>query len=232
MPEGLSAVEAGNKIGEHAEHEAEGGSRDRRDRRLSIAEAVVLSVVTLVAAWAGYSAAKWGTESSLKLAKASATRVGANRAFQESLTYQTADAVTFNAWYAAYIAGDKNAMRVARKYFLPDYRAAFDAWIATKPFTNRDAPAGPLLMPGFRPPGAAQARALDRQADAFYAQGQHAAETGDRYIRATVILASVLFLIGISTQFPIRRGRIALISVGLVLLLVAGEQILSLPGPP
>ena len=80
MPEGLSAVEAGNKISEHAEHEAEGRSRDRRDRRLSIAEAVVLSVVTLVAAWAGYSAAKWGTESSLKLAKASATRVKANRA--------------------------------------------------------------------------------------------------------------------------------------------------------
>lgn len=231
MPEGLSPIEAGHKIGEHAEHAAETGG-DRRDRRLSIAEAVVLSIVTLVAAWAGYSAAKWGTESSLKLAKASATRVKANRAFQEALTFRSGDAVTFNAWFAAHVAHDKDAMRVARKYLLPGYRVAFDAWLATKPFANRNAPAGPELMPQYRAPGAAQAKILDAQADAYYAQGQHAAETGDRYIRATVILASVLFLIGISTQFPIRGGRIALISVGLILLLVAGQQILALPGPP
>jgi hypothetical protein len=34
-------------------------------RLIAVAEAVLLSVVAIVAAWAGYSAAKWGTESSL-----------------------------------------------------------------------------------------------------------------------------------------------------------------------
>jgi hypothetical protein len=232
VPEALSAAEVGSKIGEHAKHEAERASEDRRDKRVSIAEAVILSIVTIVAAWAGYSAAKWATESSLNLAKASATRTQANRAFQESLTYRVGDAVTFNAWYTAYVAKDTNAMRVAHKYFLPNYRAAFDAWLATKPFANPNAPAGPQAMPQFKPPGAALARTLDIKADAYYARGQEAAETGDHYIRATVILASVLFLIGISTQFPIRRGRYGLITIGLILLVVAGEQILSLPGPP
>jgi hypothetical protein len=123
-------------------------------------------------------------------------------------------------------------MRVAQKYFLPAYRVAFDAWLATKPFTNPNAPAGPEAMPQFRPPGAALARALDTRADVYYAQGQKAAETGDHYIRVTVILASVLFLVGISTQFPIRGIRYGLIAVGVALLLFAGEQILSLPGPP
>jgi hypothetical protein len=228
----LSAAEVGSKIGEHAKHEAERASKDRRDKRVSIAEAVILSIVTIVAAWAGYSAAKWGTESSLNLAKASATRTQANRAFQQSLTYRVGDAVTFNAWYTAHVAKDKDAMRVARRYFLPNYRAAFDAWLATKPFTNPNAPAGPQLMPQFKPPGATLARTLDVKADAYYARGQEAAETGDHYIRATVILASVLFLIGISTQFPVRRGRYGLITIGLVLLVFAGEQILSLPAPP
>jgi hypothetical protein len=234
VPEGLSATEVGHKIGEHAAHEAEHGGRSRRDRQISIAEAVLLSVVTIVAAWAGYSAAKWGTESSLNLAKASATRVKANRAYQESLTYRAGDAVAFNAWFAAHVAGNENDMRVARKYidFLPNYRVAFDAWLATKPFTNPNAPAGPQAMPQFKAPGAALAGALDTKADAYYATGQKAAETGDHYIRATVILASVLFLVGISTQFPIRRGRYALITIGVVLLLFAGEQILSLPRPP
>jgi hypothetical protein len=228
----LSATEVGSKIGEHAKHEEEHPSHDRRDKRLSIAEAVILSIVTIVAAWAGYSAAKWETESSLNLAKASATRVQANRAFQESLTFRVGDAVTFNAWYTAYVANDKNAMRVAHKYFLPNYRAAFDAWLATKPFTNPNAPAGPQAMAQFKPPGAALARTLDTKANEYYARGQEAAQTADHYIRATVILASVLFLIGISTQFPVRRGRYGLITIGLLLLVVAGEQILSLPAPP
>jgi hypothetical protein len=232
VPEGLSATEAGSKIGEHAKEDAERGSRDRRDRRLSITEAVILSLVTLIAAWAGYSAAKWGTESSLKLAKASAMRVKANRAYQEYLTYRTADAVTFNAWYVAYVAGNQSAMRVAHKAFLPNYRAAFDAWMATKPFTNPNAPASPQSMPVFRAPGAGLASVLDRSADAYYTQGQKAADTSDDYIRDTVILASVLFLIGISTQFPVRRGRYGLITIGLILLLIAGEQLLTLPGPP
>ena len=234
MPEGLSATEAGDKLAEHAKHEAAHGGGSLRDRRISIVEAVVLSIVTLVAAWAGYSAAKWGTESSLNLAKASATRVKANRAFQEALTYRVGDAVAFNAWYAAHAAGNANDMRVARKYvdFLPNYRVAFEAWLATKPFTNPTAPAGPEAMPQYRPPGAALSRALDTKADAYYARGQEAAETGYHYIRVTVILASVLFLVGISTQFPIRRVRFGLIAVGVVLLLFAGEQILSLPGPP
>jgi hypothetical protein len=232
VPEGLSATEAGDKIAEHAKHEAEVEGGGRQDRRISIAEAVLLSIVTIVAAWAGYSAAKWGTESSLNLAKASATRVKANRAFQEALTFRVGDAVTFNAWYAAHVAGNKNDMRVAHKAFLPHYRVAFDAWLATKPFANLDAPSGPQAMPQFRPPGVALARALDAKADGYYAQGQKAARTGDHYIRVTVILASVLFLVGISTQFPIRRGRYGLIAVGLVLLLFAGEQLLSLPVPP
>jgi hypothetical protein len=232
VAEGLSPTEAGDKIAEHAKHEAERGERSRGGRRISILEAVLLSVVTIVAAWAGYSAAKWGTESSLNLAKASATRVKANRAFQESLTYRVGDAVTFNAWYAAYVAGNKSAMRVAHKAFLPHYKVAFDAWLATKPFTNPNAPRGPQEMPQFKAPAAELAGALDTQADAYYAEGQQAAETADHYIRVTVILASVLFLVGISTQFPIRRVRYGLIATGVVLLLFAGEQILSLPGPP
>ena len=232
MPEGLSATEAGHKMAEHVEQQAEreGGSPWRK--RISIVEAVVLSIVTLTVAWAGYSAAKWSTESSLNLAKASATRVKANRAFQQALTYRVGDAVTFNAWYTAHTAGNQSEMRVARKYLLPGYRAAFDAWLATKPFTNPNAPAGPEDMPQYKPPGEARARALDAQANVYYAKGQKAAETGDHYIRITVILASVLFLVGISTQFPIPRVRYGLVAVGVVLLLFAGEQILSLPGPP
>jgi hypothetical protein len=226
MAEGLSATEVGKEIGEHAHHHGV------HDRVISIIEAALLSVVTIIAAWSGFSAAKWGTESSLDLAKASSTRSHASRAFQQALTLRTADATTFNAWYTAYVAHDRNAMRVAQKRFRPPYHAAFVAWLATHPFTNPDAPAGPQKMPQYHATGEAEAIALDAEADHLYEKGRHAGETGDDYVRTTVILASVLFLVGISSHFPIRGVRLGLIGVGGVLLILAAVQIIILPPPP
>jgi hypothetical protein len=51
MSEGLSGTEVGKEIAEHAKHSGGHDARDRRDRLLSVAEAVLLSLVTLAAAW-------------------------------------------------------------------------------------------------------------------------------------------------------------------------------------
>ena len=232
MPEGLSASEVGKEIGEHAKHARAHDGGHPHDRLISISEAILLSLVTLMAAWSGYSAAKWGTESSLKLAKASATRTKANRYFQEALTFRVGDALTFNAWLGARISGNTNALRIAEKRFRPAFRPAFDAWIATHPFANPNAPPGPQSMPVYKPTGEAESKVLDAQADAYYAEGQKAAETSDKYIRATVILASVLFIVGISTHFPLRGVRYGLIAVAVALVVFGAVQILQLPGPP
>jgi hypothetical protein len=230
VPEGLSSTEVGKELGEHAERHQE--HRHRHDRLISIAEAILLSIVTLTAAWSGYSAAKWNTESSLHLAKGSTVRAKANRAFQGSLTLRTQDAANFNAWFAAYLTGSKRNERVAERRFRPQYDVAFRAWLATKPFTNPSAPKGPQYMPQYKPTGAALSKRLDAQADELYASGEIAGETSDKYIRVTVILASVLFLVGLGSHFPYRSVRIGLVVVGACLLIFAGVQLLQLPGLP
>ena len=234
MPEGLSPSEVGKEIRELAEQEWERRAAQlrRHDRLITVAEAVLLSIVALTAAWAGYSAAKWGTESSLKLAKASTTRAKTNRAFQQAFTTRSQDASNSNAWYSAYLAGNTNAERVAEKRFRSNYDVAFRAWLATKPFTNPNAPKGPQYMPQYRPLGRDLARRLDAQADAYYIAGQHAGLTGDKYIRVTVILATVLFLVGISSHFPLRSVQTGLVCLGTALLVFAAIEILQLPGPP
>jgi hypothetical protein len=80
--------------------------------------------------------------------------------------------------------------------------------------------------------GAAQAKLLDAQGDAYYAKGEHAAITGDKYVRVTVVLASVLFIVGISSHFPLRAVRIGLVVVGAGLLVFGAVEILLLPGLP
>jgi hypothetical protein len=234
MPEGLDPTEVGKEIGEHAkqaEHEVEETLHEHA-HLIAIAEAVLLSIVAITAAWSGYAAAKWSTQSSLKLAKASATRIKANRAYQGSLTLRSQDAANFNAWFTAYLLGNHQGEQVAERRFRPQYDVAFRAWLKTKPFTNPNAPKGPQYMPQYHPTGAAASKILDAQANAYYAQGQHAAITGDSYIRVTVILASVLFLVGISSHFPLVSIRIGLVTVGAALLIFAAYEILQLPGPP
>ncbi|MFL5950877.1 MAG: hypothetical protein ACJ74M_04660 [Gaiellaceae bacterium] len=226
MSEGLSSIELGQEVVEHVRR-LPGGHHDG----WAIAEAVVLSVVTLVAAWSGYAAAKWNTESRLEVAHASTHHSEAGRAFQRSITLRTWDASAFNAWFSAYIAGDEKAAEVARRRFRPEYRVAFDAWLATSPFTNPNAPPGPQNMAQYRPQGAAEAAALDAKGDAEVANSEHAGDVADDYIRTTVVLASVLFLVGIGGHFP-RRVRIGLLGLSTVLLLAAATAILRLPVPP
>ncbi len=240
MPEGLSAPEVGKEIAEHREHvkEQETEQKDgrdkhaERDRLISIVEAIMLSLVAVLAAWSGYSAAKWGTKSSVSLAKASATRTKANRADIEALQVRTLDSVSFNAVFTAFASHDPRLFRLAVGRLRPGYRVAFDAWLKTDPLTNPKAPPGPSYMPQYVIPQQTQANALDAQADAVFAAGESAGSTSDKYIRITVFLATVLFIVGISSHFPLRGARYGMIVVASILLIVALVQMLSLPGPP
>lgn len=231
MPEGMSAEEVGKEIAHHAEHGGR-GVRDRHDRILSIAEAVLLSIVALMAAWSGYAAAKWSTESRVQLAQASTLRSEGNRADINSIDLRNFDASTFNAWFSAFTVKNREAMALAERRFRPQFEAAFNAWRKTHPETNPNAPKGPTYMPQYKQPGLAKARSLNSQATTAFDEGSTAGTRSDDYVRTTVFLASVLFLVGISTQFRIRGVRYALVAVGATLLIISLVQLTQLPGPP
>ena len=241
MPEGLSAAEVGKEIAEHhdhAEHAEHAAAADghaehaRRDRVISIVEAVILSIVALLAAWSGYSAAKWSTHASLTLDKASATRTKADLNEVQAMQIRTLDSVSFNAAETAYLSGNKKLFQLTLRRMRPGYRPAVNAWLATHPLKNPHAPPDPSYMPPYRIPQEAAAQVLNAQADAYNAQGETAADTGDKYVRLTVLLAAVLFLVGIGSRFPPRVARYGLNSVAGVLLIVSVVQLLGLPGPP
>jgi hypothetical protein len=237
LSEGLSPAEVGKEIAEHKEHHAGGHGEkeddsERRDRWISILEAVMLSFVAVLAAYSGYAAAKWGTESSLALARASTLRAKASRADLEALVTRTLDSATFNAWFAAFVAGNVKAERLAERRLRPGYRAAFDAWLATDPAHNPNAPPGPAYMPQYVIPQQATATTDDNEADKAFAEGESAGGTADKYVRDTVFLATVLFLVGISGHFRIPQARYALVGIGLALLAFSIVQLAGLPAPP
>lgn len=236
MPEGLSPAEVGKEIREHREHTEQhahaGGGHVARDRLISIVEALLLSIVALLAAWSGYSAAKWGTESSLSLAKAAGARNRASVDEIEATQIRTLDSVSFNSVEGAYVAHNAELFRLAVRRLRPGYRPAFNAWLATRPLKNPHAPADPADMPQYVIPQEAQAQALGARSQALFSHGESAAGTADKYVRLTVVLAAVLFLVGIGSRFPLRAARYGLTGLAAVLLVISVVQLLGLPGPP
>ncbi|HVQ88984.1 MAG TPA: hypothetical protein VMT88_12470 [Actinomycetes bacterium] len=209
----------------HVEHRA-------HDRWVSIVEAVLLSVVTLTVAWSGYSAAAWDGESSLGLAETQEATTEASRADLDAREEKNFDLSTFEAWFAAYVVDDQQAMALAKKRFRPAFLVAFDAWQATDPEHNPQAPRGPTYMPEYQPPELKLVAHYDALAKAEFQKAVAADANSDDYVRITVFLASVLFLVGISTHFPLRSVRYGLIGVGGLLLCISLFQLLQLPGLP
>ena len=87
-------------------------------------------------------------------------------------------------------------------------------------------------MPQYRIAEAEQARALDRTAEQHAQKGERAGIIGDRYVRITVVLAGVLFLVGIGSTFSLAGVRFALLALGGLLLLAAVILISRQPGLP
>jgi len=250
VPEGLSSGDIAGEISRHQQHAGttagadghdadHGGGPDagpdggrRHDRTLSVIEAIMLAVVALLAAYTGYASAKWSTESAVRLASASAARTEANRYYLDAQDTRNFDSATFNAWFTAYVAGNTTAQSVAERRFRPAFDVAFRAWLATDPFTNPSSPPGPTYMPQYQQPELAQAAALDAKASAQYALGVQAGANSDNYVRDTIYLATILFLIGISGHFRFVRIRVGLVSLGGVMLLVAVVAIATSPAIP
>ena len=183
--------------------------QQRWEKVLEIVEVSVLAIVAIATAYSGYQGTQWGGEQARLYGLASTTRFEAEAASTLGGQQLVADSGFFTAWLQAHAAGDAKLASMLAARFTPEYEAAFQDWLATDPFTNPDAPPGPGFMPGFANPSMTKAAQLNDQASAYFAAGTIARETANKYIRQTVLFASVLFLVAIAQRFRLRGVRIA-----------------------
>ncbi len=211
MPEGNINVEIAEHLREHGEHETDTGHRPskRRIETIEILEAVLLAIVAIVTALSGYQAARWDGESAKEYATSSRLRTEANGAALTANQTLAYNAGNVTAWIEATDAGNAGLAAILAKRFTPDFKPAFDAWAQTKPLTNPSAPVGPSQMTEYKDPLAEHAAELNKEAAHAFGLGVDTRVTAERYVRITVVLAAVLFLIAIGQRFQIRGVRYA-----------------------
>ena len=87
-------------------------------------------------------------------------------------------------------------------------------------------------MPQYKIPQQAAGAGAQRAGRRIFPSRPDGGGTAEKYVRLTVFLAAVLFLVGIGSRFPVRAARYGLVGVAGVLLIASVVQLLSLPGPP
>jgi hypothetical protein len=229
MPEGNVNSEVAEHLREHGHHSGGNGGARRRLEWVEILEAILLSLVALATAWSGYQAAKWDGESAREYATSSRLRAESSKASLSSNQTLIYNAGTFNAWLQADVSGEKKLADILARRYTPEYKVAFDAWLKLDPLHNPKAPPGPRYMPQYKDPLAAKGSELDQQATEAFAAGVDDRASAEHYVRVTVVLAAVLFLIALGQRFDFRGVRIAVISVAGVFLVYAAVLMLTYP---
>ena len=208
-----------------------GGARrnGRWEQTTEIIEAVALGLVAVATAWSGYQAAQWDGRQAFLYGKSATIEIEAEELLTLGGQQRLLDVSTFNTWIEERTAGEREVARLYVERFSPEFRVAFDAWLATDPLDNPDAPPGPSFMPEYRNPQVEEGRAMIDRAHELFDEGTEARETSEQYVRLTVILATVLFLIALSQRFRVRNVRIGLLVVAGALFIYDIATIATLP---
>jgi hypothetical protein len=200
-----------------AQELAEYGSKNRHHPKrtwlLEVAEAIGLSVIAVATAWCGYSAARWDGRQAFLYAESSRLRVEAAVAATEGGQLRLLDVVTFNTWVRLREVHDDKVAGIYERRFSPEYHTAFLAWLKTDPFNNQNAPPGPVNMPEYHNANLERAAQLNKQASTAFDSGTAARQNSEQYVRCTVLLATILFLIALSQRFKAHLARVGLLVV-------------------
>lgn len=203
--------------------------QQRIERWFEVVTALMLGAVAVATAWSGYEAARWGGVQSTSYAQASALRVESTRDSTLAGQLRLYDVTIVNNWINAYTQGNTKLANIYKKRFRPEFRPAFEAWMATNPFNNPKAPPGPLFMPQYKLSVEEQGNQLDAEAAKTFKEGQAANQQSDDYVLNAVFLATVLFLTAISERFEWNTVRAVVLALALGMLLFGLYHLATYP---
>jgi hypothetical protein len=197
----------------------EGASHGRFDRRFELAATVLLAMAAVATAWAAYQSARWHGEQARAQSASIAARVESTRTANVANRQAQIDVALFTEWVDAYARDETDLAGFYRKRFRPEFRPAFEAWVATRPRTNPAAPLSPFAMPQYKLAATAQADRLEAQAAAASQRVGGFIQRADNYSLAVVLFAASLFFAGISTRLRSQTPRMAVLGLGYAMFL-------------
>ena len=200
----------------------------RRDV-VEVVATVLLAVATVATAWSGYQSTRWNGEQAKAASRTNAIRIDAARASSLAEAETEIDIATFIQWVDSDAHGETELAGFYVERFRPEFKAAFDAWMATGPLTNPDAPLTPFAMPEYRVAAEADAKELDEASERSSALVRRDIQRASNYVLAVVMFAVALFFAGMSTKLTTRGPQLATLLLGCTVFIGSVAWIATFP---
>jgi len=191
--------------------------------------ALVMALTTLCTAWCSYESAAWTRVSNRKMNESNALERKAALIDVQGSQALIVHASMFMQLLAAYHAGNEKLVSFYAERFPPDVRKAYDAWVAQRPYENKDADPHPFVPKLYEVRGGAEAAATRAQAAECLLSAREAGSRSGRYLANTVLFATVLFFAGTAGKFEQPRVRLSAALFGLAVFFVAVIRMLLSP---
>jgi hypothetical protein len=207
---------------------------------------VILAIASVLTAWSAFQATKWSGLQSIAFSESAAARAAWNRATTQAATAREIDISLFLAWLQALArerAEGRSAAAPGQPYrpqpgtvsgFLferlrKEFKPAMEAWLATRPIANPDAPPSPFAMREYSLAAEEEAKTFSDRAEERAADARRYNTQSDAYVGTTVFLSLVLFFSGIASKLEGRLARWVMISGAGVFLVIAASMLASFP---
>ena len=197
--------------------------------RIELAATVLLAVATVATAWSGYQSTRWNGEQSKAAARANALRIDSAKSAALANSQTEIDVATFTQWVNAFAQEQTELADFYFKRFRKEFRPVVDAWVATRPRRNPNAPLTPFAMPQYKLAARAEADRLDAEAELYAARARRNIQRASNYVLGVVLFASALFFAGMSTKLTSPTLRVVMLSIGCAVFLVTAVWIATSP---
>jgi ABC-type multidrug transport system permease subunit len=194
-------------------------TEEKRRDRIEVVATILLSVATVATAWSAYQSNRWNGEQAKATARGNAARIESTRASGVANRQLQIDVALFTQFIDAFAQEQTELANFYRARFREEFKPAFEAWVATRPRLNPDAPLTPFELPQYRLAANAEAEELEATADAFAAEARRNIQRSSNYVLGVVLFASALFFAGISTRLTMQRTRVVALGLGCAIFL-------------
>jgi hypothetical protein len=197
--------------------------------RFEVVATILLAFAAVATAWSGYQASRWNAEGTKASGRVNALRIEAARSQGLAEGQTQVDIAMFFEWVNSSTAGDAGLAGFYEDRFRPEFRPAFDAWLATAPLDDLEAPATPFAMEEYQLAASVEAAELDAKSDATAAIVLRNVQRSTNYVLGVVLFSVALFFAGISTKMRGVGPRTVLLGLGCAVFLATAVWILSSP---
>lgn len=201
---------------------------DRRAGTRELVAVIILSITTVLTAWSGFQASKWGGEMSIAFSEASSSRIEAARQQGTANERTAAQVGLWTLWVTARGSDDDALAAFLQDRFPEPLATAQQDWLATDPLAG---PGGtsPFDMASYVLPEREAAADADARADQRFADALANNQRGDNYTLLTVLFAAVLFFTAMSQRMSRPRSQWLLLGLAVALGLIGIGLGISFP---